>query len=305
MPAPPRNEPERHSTVLEGHDPGFQISDESDDIPQTIFPKFFLKGCEVNPHALLSFHNRAITILPDHRHEGECVEPTKEQLEQKYGDDPQLDEFPLKHDGKTRPAPEVIALSVSAGGTLKEGRDIRPPVIPRGFGAICVYDGDDVSILDNLHVGRVVVDASFHHFIDMNLDGTGAPFGRGFFDADGKPTENYEIITQYFRNIAAYLNPFAFRYQCGLNQLVLLRFMYPLIEEMRSDEALTLDNILEVGELTRRAISSYFSPAEAIERAATLLNALDGHDALKILLNPRLAPQSEIQRVSEFETIKL
>jgi hypothetical protein len=301
-PSPPRNGPERHSTVLEGRDPGFQISDEADDIPQTIFPKLYQNGCEVIPHQLLAFHNTAITILPDHRHEGDCVEPTQEQLGQKikYGDDPEFDEFPLKSGGKARPAPEIIALSVSSGGPLKDIGFDQPPVIPRGFGAICAYDGDEVGVIDGHRIGRVVVDASFHHFVDMNLDGTGAPFGTGFFDASGRPTKHYEVITQYFRNIATYLNPFDFRQRCDLSQLVLLRFMYPLIEEIQRDEALTLDNILEVGGLTRRAISSYFSPAEVAEYAVTLLNSLEGHETLKSLINPRLAAPSEAQGLTAF-----
>lgn len=292
--APPRNEPCRHSTVLEGRDPGYQASDESDDIPQTIVPRLFQSGCEVNPHPLLAFHNGAITVLPDHMHEGECVEPTEDELKQPFKlGDLEFAEFPLMPDGRTRPAPQIIALSVSAGGVMKENNlkppAFHPPVIPRGFGAICAYDGDNVSILAGHRVGRVVVDASFHHFTDGNLDGTGAPFGTGFFDADGKPTENYKIITQYYLNIASFLNPSKFRQQCDLNLLVLLRFMYPLIEELRADEDLTPDNVREVGELTRRAISSYSSPAEAVECALTLLNSLEGYEELKISLNPRLA----------------
>src|SRR5205085_2098282 len=237
--APPRDEPCRHSTVLEGRDPGYQASDESDNIPQTIVPRLYQSGCEVAPHPILAFRNVAITVLPDHMHEGDCVEPTEEELGQtiKYDDDPEFAEFPLTPDGRTRPAPQIIALSISAGGIMKEDKTTsHPPVIPRGFGAICAYDGDNVSILASRRVGRVVVDASFHHFTDANLDGTGSPFGTGFFDANGRPTETYKIITQYYLNIASFLNPFEFRQQCDLNLLVLLRLMYPLIEELREDE---------------------------------------------------------------------
>jgi hypothetical protein len=298
--APPRDEPCRHSTVHEGRDPGYQATDESDDIPQTIVPRLFLNGCEVNPHELLAFGNTPITVLPDHMHEGECVEPTEEQLEQpyKFPDGTEFAEFPLMADGETRPAPEIIALSVSAGGRLKERDDFHPPVIPRGFGAICAYDGDNVSVLEGHTVGRVVVDSSFHHFTDGNLDGAEAQLGRGFFDADGKPTKDYAVITQYFRNLAAYLNPLVFRGRCNRRLLLLLRFMYPLIEEIRPDEKLTLNNIVEVGELTRRAISSYFSPAHAVEFALTLLNSVEGFDELKISINPRLAKRSDLKDVA-------
>lgn len=299
--APPRNEPCRHSTVREGRDPGYQATDESDDIPQTIVPRLYENGCEVNPHELLAFGHVAITVLPDHMHEGDCVEPTKEHLEQpfKFPDGTEFAEFPLMADGKTRPAPEIIALSVSSGGRFKEDpRTFRAPVIPRGFGAICAYDGDYVSVLEGKTVGRVVVDASFHHFTDGNLDGAESPLGRGFFDADGKPTKDYAVITQYFRNIAAYLNPLAFRRRCNTRLLLLLRFMYPLVEELGHDEELTMNYAVEVGELTRRAISSYLSPAHAAGFAQTLLNSVEGFDELKIILNPRLAQRSEVRDVA-------
>lgn len=298
-PAPPRNDPDRHSTVLEGHDPGFQVSDESDDIPQTIYPTLYLAGSEVHP--LLANGQMTITTLPDHMHEGECVEPTEAQLKQtvRYRDCPEFDEFPSMSDGKTRPSPKVIALSVSAGGPFNEGGAVRPAVIPRCFGAICAYDGDCVSVGDN-RVGRVVVDASFHHFLDMNLDGIGAAAGMGFFDDRGHPTKAYEAITRYYRNIMTYLNPCEMRQRYYLNLLIYLRFMYPLVEEIQPDEEWSLDNILKVGALTRRAISNYCSPAEVIEATLMILNALGDHSHLRGFIAPWLAPPSELKELSSF-----
>lgn len=302
---PSRNNPDRHSTTLEGHDPGFQISDESDDVPQTIFPKIYQSGPEGHPHFLLSDGSKTINVLPDHMHEGDCVAPTKEQLEEtiKYEDFPEFAEFPFAPDGKTRPTPEVIALAVSSGGPFLEDGTIRPAVIPRCFGAICVYDGD-AAILDGNSVGRVVVDASFHHFVDMNLDGGGATMSRGFFDALGNPTKDYGAITRYYRNIATYLNPRKTRQVYYHNLLIYLRFMYPLIEEVRPDEEDTPENILKVGALTRRAISSYCSAAEADEMVLAILDAAGDHDALKGFISPQMAAPSGLEGLSSILNVR-
>ena len=66
----------------------------------------------------------------------------------------------------TRLAPELIATSSIVGG--RASVDVKGPVSPRSFGAIGAWDGHRVSR------GRVVVDATWHHFFNINL--TGDPF---------------------------------------------------------------------------------------------------------------------------------
>ena len=110
------NDPRRNDTNRPGHDAGTQFDDQSDDIPQSIQPKLYsgwLSGFwrETYPHPILCSPLGRITVLPDHPHEGECIEPS--DLTQIYLDGSQ--EYPAGA------APEIIAkssvLSGSTGGT--------------------------------------------------------------------------------------------------------------------------------------------------------------------------------------------
>lgn len=290
-PAPPRNGVNRHDTLLEGHDEGFQVTDQSDNIPQRLTPKPYQSGDETYPHPLLKHGKAMIKVFPDHMHEGECVEEVDLTCELQFLDGPLFDEFPKLPEKNERLSPEVIAISLSAGGYIKLEGANGLPVKPRCFGAICVYEGDRVFFVegeDKYQVGRVVVDASFHHFVDINLDGTGSSKGKGFHDETGNPTKDYEAIKQYYRNIAGWLNPFPTRLQCNINLLVMMRFMFPLIEEVRRDEKLTPGNILEVGALTCKAIADFYSPARAVECALTILEAVEAPEALRRLVDPWL-----------------
>jgi hypothetical protein len=85
------------------------------------------------------------------------------------------------------------------------------------FGVICAWDGQLVG------KGRVVVDSTFHHFVNINL--TGDLFLSqiaevnpddqrffGFYVPDpqtGKrvPTREYQMIQWYYRNIVYWLIP--------------------------------------------------------------------------------------------------
>ncbi|MGB3800594.1 MAG: hypothetical protein WA952_12340 [Lewinella sp.] len=87
-----------------------------------------------------------ITVLPDHAHEGECIAPTTAGAD-----------FPAGI------LPEVIARSSVPSGNNSSG--IKQATQSHSFGAISVYDGH------RAEVGRVVTDATWHHFINVNLIG--------------------------------------------------------------------------------------------------------------------------------------
>lgn len=151
-------DPRRNDTNRPGHDPGTQFDDQSDDIPQTIQPRLYSSWWgafwrETYPHPLLCSPLGRITVLPDHPHEGECVVPS--DLSGNYTDG--TPEFPMGI------KPEIIAWSTvlegsNAGGTKQATQAQR-------FGAICAYDGHKAN------VGRVVTDATWHHFVNVNLVG--------------------------------------------------------------------------------------------------------------------------------------
>jgi hypothetical protein len=151
------NDPMRNDTNRPGNDASSQFDDQSDDVPQEIQPRLyssywwgFLR--ETYPHPILCSPNGMIKVLPDHPHEGECIEPT--DLTKTYMDG--TPEFPMGV------APEIIAYSTVLAGTTSGGKQATQF---QTFGAICAYDGH------RANVGRVVTDATWHHFVNINLIG--------------------------------------------------------------------------------------------------------------------------------------
>ncbi len=196
--APKVDGPDRIDTLSEGNDAGIQFNDQSDDVPQRITPKMYstLPWNPVffrqYPHPLLCGPRGAIRVLPDHPHEGECYVPTDLSATLTF-DGYQVTEYP----GGV--APEVIATSTIVGRAVDENKGV---LNARSFGAIGAYDGHRAGI------GRVVVDATWHHFFNVNLIGElGNPDpikGMGFL-ATTAGQAAYEEIQRYFSNIAVWL----------------------------------------------------------------------------------------------------
>jgi hypothetical protein len=287
--APGKEDTTRLDTLREGLGLGFDVDDQSDGVPQEIRPKFFLTndGRDAKPHPLLADKSGfAITVLPDHMHEGECMVPTN--LERRFPfNGEQRDEYPeIPHTNPPiRLSPQVVAISTSATGYMfLVGKSIEP-VEPRSFVSIVAYDGDQVD------VGRVAVDSSFHHFLDINLRGTGATDPeerRGFFDECGNPTKDYVTFTKYYKNIARWLCPPEVRLQMFVALLVDLRFNTFLLEDLEPIPKPSLQDLLYVGALTRKAIRTRYSDAVAIELVLAYLSELpaDYKLPLQSLINP-------------------
>lgn len=151
-------DPRRNDTNRPGHDPGSQFDDQSDDIPQTIQPRLYSSWWgafwrETYPHPVLCSPLGRITVLPDHPHEGECLQPTN--LSDTY-----LDGSPEFPGGV---APQIIAWSTVLAGSNAGG--IKQATQAQRFGAISAYDGHKAK------VGRVITDATWHHFVNVNLVG--------------------------------------------------------------------------------------------------------------------------------------
>lgn len=217
----------RNDTNVQG-DAGSQFSDQSDDIPQTLDLKLYASPWTVfrrerYPHPLLCAPSGRITVLPDHPHEGECVVPTN--LANTFAPDGS-DEYPAALGGGPRIAPEVIATSrVPSGNTAALFGSGKQPTIAHTFGAISAYDGRGAG------VGRVVCDATWHHFINVNL--IGLVEGGGFDDLT--PANSWTKhdgflstvagqaalakIKDYFVNIGVWIAP-AERNTCFNNRLL-------------------------------------------------------------------------------------
>ncbi len=212
-----------------GPDLRTQFDDQSDDIPQRIFPMYYGSGSSWTVHPLLRSPLGDIDVLPDHAHESECLVGSK-LFEDYTLHGLNFDEFP---DLAGAPlAPEIVAWSVSAGRYLNPPGTIvgKPPTTPKLFGAISAWDGHRVGR------GRVVCDATWHHFININLDGTGAVAApgndrNGLRDTALNFTQDFHQIAQYYRNVLDWLVPWNRRWCRWWIDLVLERYRFPLFEE--------------------------------------------------------------------------
>jgi hypothetical protein len=233
----------RYDTLSEGNDPGIQFNDQSDDIPQRITPrlypawpwnKWFHRSY---PHPLLCGPRGVIRALPDHPHEGECYEPTDLSATFTFNGYA-VTEYP----GKV--SPEVVAWSTIAGRAVDANKG---PLNPRSFGAIGAYDGHRVN------VGRVVVDATWHHFFNINLVGELGnldPIKGVGFDATAAGHAAYEDIRAYFHNIAVWLARPASHRCMWWRALWWVRWHHRLVMDLRPHYLETVDR-LDLAELLR------------------------------------------------------
>ncbi len=184
-------------------DAGSQFNDQSDDVPQPIQPRIYRRRNGLFrysfPHPLLCGPNGMIRVMPDHPHEGECVTPAEVDLDLDIGG-PLGREYPDGVGGSPRPLPEVISTSSVLSGTTSGSKD---PTWAQSFGGIAAYDGHRAGI------GRVVTDATWHHFVNVNIVGDtrvapGNVKSYGFL-ASPQGQAHFEEIKAYYRNLATWL----------------------------------------------------------------------------------------------------
>lgn len=197
----------RNDTNRRGHDGAWQFDDQSDDIPQTITPTMYsVQNGLVRysfPHPLLCGPNGPIRVMPDHPHEGECRTPSdlNQPLDYPGALKP---EYPAPIDGGPPVEPEIISRNGVEGGLGDPGpTPVKLATVPQSFPGIAAYDGHRAG------VGRVVTDATWHHFVNVNLSGVPEypatnPKRFGLL-ATAAGQAAYEDIKAYFRNLAIWL----------------------------------------------------------------------------------------------------
>ena len=146
---------------------------QSDEFPQTIAVRTFGAG---QPHPLLSIRTSIrpsgiIDIMPDHPHEGECAPATS-----------------FTANGVTVPT-QILATSFVNGGNTSGSK---APTDPHCFPSIAAWNGR----LAN--VGRIVIDSTWHHFVNINLNGAGS-------SQNGLTNADWIVVRQYFMNIATWM----------------------------------------------------------------------------------------------------
>lgn len=268
----PMSSQDRHDTVAgAGKDPGYQFTDQSDDLPQRIYPHYQLQSGTWVVHPLLRSPAGDIESLPDHPHESECTVPS--DLTQSMSiDGLTVQEYPADSSG-TRISPVIVATSISGGRYLTDAG--KPPVNPRCFGAISAYDGHRVG------VGRVVCDATWHHFVNINLNGMGNPLRNpadfatgknGLYDAAGNPTPLYQQIKRYYKNVAGWMAPSRVRWCRWWLDLVLERYRFPLIEEWEPlPHPAPWERLVQAGALVQEALDRAQGAGTAAEMVADLI----------------------------------
>lgn len=182
----------------------FDFDNQSDSTPQELV--IWSGG-----HFILNGSQGWITRFPDHMHEGEVVVPAH-NLQMTIGSQG-FAEFPPTPQN-TYPMPVIVAATTAlANHTVKVSskRDCGfsgdgTPSVGSTYGAICVYDGWPAQ------VGRIVTDASFHHYLDLNLVGNPNAttvdrqhgFGQGFERPD--PASVLGGLQEFYSNVAAWLS---------------------------------------------------------------------------------------------------
>lgn len=264
--APPIEGSGRFDTNRQGHDAGYQFNDQSDDIPQPIVPKIYLarSGAFFSaafPHPVLCGPDGPIEVLCDHPHESQCTSAANPNATEVL-DGVTFTEFPAATGGGLKPLPEVIATSTVIGGHTTSGKS--GVTVARTFGAISAYNGHSAS------VGRVVTDATWHHFININLTGevgTIGAKGLGFL-ATPAGQAVYEQIRAYFVNIALWISPEA-KLKCMRNWgLLWVVWDHRLTEVF--DPAITLKtarlvDYLVIGRHARDAIGKYAGQCQGLK----------------------------------------
>ena len=182
--APGISSPDNHDTVVA---PGNQ----SDKTPQQIRPRWYQRfspGPVVTkvtqyPHPILCGAQGVINYLPDHSHEGLCEEPADLSASYTFNGYT-TNEYP-SHGGHQE-KPQVIAWA-------------KNHVDHSEFGVLAAYDGHRVN------VGRVVVDATWHHWFNINLNGflVATDPANPAYDPTIEP--KWAEIKAYFRNVALWL----------------------------------------------------------------------------------------------------
>lgn len=296
----PMVNPSRHDTVLDpGADNVKQFNDQADAIPQRIYPVFFSNGgpdtlaSSWNVHPILRHSSGAVDYLPDHPHESECLAPTPVS-----GNFAGVEEWPAPVGGGARIPAQVTAVSISAGRFIVSGAPTasgtKPPVNPRCFGAISAYNGDAAQ------VGRIVCDATWHHFVNINLNGSGAGLDpttglpRTGLYAAGIPTPEYLKIQRYYLNTARWLAPIGRRFCWPFVVAALVRFDFEVLElRLPEPHPCPWDPLIRIGLVVEEAVTRYWGSGALADIVDDMLTTTGVAPTMTRLLKAQQYAQGE------------
>jgi hypothetical protein len=268
-PVAPGAGPDRHDTT---------VGTDFDGTPQVITPQMYPFGWShsafvrrVAPHPVLCGRNGPITVLPDHMHEGAIVVPPLDRSLPVDGTD--VEEYP--HGAGVRVSPLVIATATDHAA-------------PGGaFGVIGAYDGHLVDEVPD-GVGRVVVDATWHHLFGMNVE----QFASAYDAVQGGATDpalveragHWQQIKDYFQNVAIWLaRPTTQRCirRRGLWLVATHVDVLMALRTWRLDPAEQLEHALDVGNKAKDAFHRVAPQCQRIELVIDLLDRFVLYERLR------------------------
>jgi hypothetical protein len=196
---PSKSSADRHQTLQHG----ISEAEEADTLLQPVelvmrqIPGSGPFGQSTVPHPIFTTATLGdIDRFPDHMHEGEVIADSEVQLDLPPTFPDLLPEYPGTIHG-VRPNPHVAAFGRTTNGRPVE---LQPALLPpytdpghlplvyKRFGLVGTYDGNPV------HIGRVVVDSTWHHWFSFNLTGI----------AVQAPTA-FQKVQTYYRNVGLWL----------------------------------------------------------------------------------------------------
>ncbi|HJL16882.1 MAG TPA: hypothetical protein RMH99_14555 [Sandaracinaceae bacterium LLY-WYZ-13_1] len=203
------------------------LGSQGDDRPQTIYPNYRYRwphwrpfGLAKYPHPVLCGPRGVITVMPDHAHEGDCIVPDPSFAEEYPGNE----------------AVEVVARGRNVVGRTKGGYTITEP---REFGLIGAWDGHE----SGADAGRVLVDATWHHWFNINLFGLRAENGTEYAD-----------ILAYYRNCAVWLAPPAQQHRMRRAGTLISLLIPSLVEHTITWKKLEPERFYRIGTYAKDAL---------------------------------------------------
>lgn len=232
----------RHDTLQPDDQGVFWFENEADARPQPISVRTF-----TSPGGISSVHpilrgttGTTLNVLPDHAHEGECIEPWTLTWRYRFGS-VEGDEYPLANGQRLRP--QIIADAIVFGGHTtpfrEPGQPTKAMVDGKVYGVAGVYDGHQVPSGGGT-LGRVFVDATWHHFMNGNLQGF--------------PAGIMALTERYFRNIATWLARRPQQQEILAAALEEALHTYPLAESIPDADPTDLDAAVLVGASARMSL---------------------------------------------------
>lgn len=253
-----------------------EFDNQSDETPQQIAVRTFGGGL---PHPLLSIPTAMrpsgiIDIMPDHPHEGECKHEAVFTVTNPVTGLPQ------------NVSSQIIATSFVIGGNTSGGKN---PTVPHCFPSIAVFDGRVAN------VGRIVIDSTWHHFVNINLNGADSPY-TGLTDAD------FDVVQRYYMNIATWMTRRK-KMLCWYRWIWLnLLKRSQLIESSlnipkQKLEDIKLADLNSIGTLAKETIGAAISPAYAQEfMVEMIVSAMPDLAAQLDAFAPVSNPEKAIER---------